>query len=67
MIGFAVAVGAQSARAGIPARIEASLAESGITRQAARAKASGATAPAPAGSVPPEIPTTGPAAAGREP
>jgi len=67
MIGFAVAVGAQSARAGIPARIEASLAESGITRQAARAKASGAPAPAPAGSVPPEIPTTGPAAADREP
>ena len=67
MIGFAVAVGAQSARAGIPARIEASLAESGITRQAARAKASGASAPARAGSVPPEIPTTGPAAADREP
>jgi glycerol-3-phosphate acyltransferase PlsX len=42
MIGFAVAVGAQSARAGIPARIEASLAESGITRRAARAKVSGA-------------------------
>lgn len=37
MIGFAVDVGAQSARAGIPARIEASLAESGLTRRAGRA------------------------------
>ena len=36
MIGFAVGVGAQSARAGIPARIEAALAESGVTRRTAR-------------------------------
>lgn len=42
MIGFAVDVGAQSARAGIPERIEEALARSGTTRHGARAATSSA-------------------------
>ncbi len=48
MIGFAVDVGAQSARAGIPEHIQEALARSGLTRHAVADRAPGAPARPPA-------------------
>lgn len=47
MIGFAVDVGAQSARAGIPEHIQEALARSGLTRHAVVDRATGPSGPAP--------------------
>ena len=44
MIGFAVDVGVQSARAGIPERIQEALARSGTTRRAAPLDGAGGSA-----------------------
>jgi glycerol-3-phosphate acyltransferase PlsX len=61
MIGFAVDVGAQSARAGIPEHIQEALARSGLTRHAVAERTPGVA------SVPPAVaPAEGPVAVGAD-